>query len=148
MKKNNLIYLLLISVIAWSSCKQGAGYKSSRNAFIEFNSTEHDYGEIPFDGDGVIEFVFLNSGSEPLIVTHVKSTCGCTIPEWSKEPVLSGEKGKIHVEYDTRRVGNFTKSIYVYSNASNGPQKLMITGRILRAEDEIKVENEENPDKG
>ena len=133
MKQTSLIVLLLLAVIAWPSCKQGGSKTTNKEAHIEFDSMKHDFGEISFDGDGTFDFVFSNSGSEPLLVTHVKSTCGCTIPEWSKEPVLSGKKGKIHVEYDTRRVGNFTKSIYVYSNAGNGPQKLMITGTVQRA---------------
>ena len=133
MKHISIILIIFSAAITWSSCKQGGGKTTNTEAHIEFELMEYDYGEIAFDGDGTVDFEFRNSGSEPLLVTHVKSTCGCTIPEWSKEPVLNGKKGTIHVEYDTRRVGRFTKSIYVYSNAANGPQKLMITGTVQKA---------------
>ena len=126
--------VLLLFLIVLASCKQGVKTTEIKEAYIEFDSTSYDFGEIPFEGNGVVEFEFTNTGSEPLILTHVKSTCGCTIPDWSREPVMAGDKGTIHVEYDTQRPGVFTKSIYVYSNASNGPQKLMITGTVMRSE--------------
>ena len=83
-----------------------------------------------FKGDGDCEFVFQNTGKTPLVLTHVKSTCGCTIPKWPSEPIKAGEQGIIRVSYDTQRVGTFTKSVYVYSNASNGVQQLHISGRV------------------
>jgi hypothetical protein len=60
----------------------------------------------------------------------VKSTCGCTVPEWSQEPVNAGKQGRIRVSYDTHRVGAFSKTIFVYSNASNGVQQLTISGKV------------------
>jgi hypothetical protein len=132
MKKTG--FLLFLLLLAFSSCKKAGSSTQERKAIIEFGHTKHDFGEIPFKGEGVVEFEFTNTGSDPLILTHVKSTCGCTIPEWSREPVREGGTGVIHVEYDTHRIGKFTKSIYVYSNAGNGPQKLMITGTVLRSE--------------
>lgn len=81
-------------------------------------------------GDGECEFVFRNTGTTPLVLTHVKSTCGCTIPVWPKEPIKAGEQGIIRVSYDTKRVGTFVKSVYVYSNANNGVQRLYIRGKV------------------
>ena len=112
--------------------QQRGGETAHGEAGIEFDTTKHDFGEIAFDGDGEVEFIFTNTGTSPLLVTHVKSTCGCTIPEWSREPVNADRKGTIHVSYDTHRVGAFNKSIYVYSNAANGVQRLSISGKVSR----------------
>jgi hypothetical protein len=136
MNKAGIITFLACIVLPWASCHQDGGKISSRDAGIVFDTTRHDFGEIPFSGDAEVEFIFTNSGTVPLVVTHVKSTCGCTIPEWSKEPVKAGGKGSIRVSYDTHRVGSFTKSINVYSNAGNGVKRLTITGKVKPAEND------------
>ena len=112
------------------SCRNEEGKRARGDTIITFADTIYEYGEIPFKGNGKCEFAFRNTGKTPLVLTHVKSTCGCTIPEWPSEPVKAGEQGIIKVSYDTQRVGTFYKSIYVYSNASNGVQKLYIRGRV------------------
>jgi hypothetical protein len=128
MKTNGLIAILMLVILAGASCIHGSGKSTKGDAAIAFDTISHDFGEIPFSDSAEFEFVFINTGNAPLIVSHVKSTCGCTVPEWSKEPVKSGSQGVIRVKYDTHRVGRFAKSIYVYSNAANGVQKLSITG--------------------
>ena len=130
MKKTVLPAILILIAFSWVSCRTGNESHSRGDAGIAFDTSSFNFGEITFAGNGECEFIFTNSGKDPLIVTHVKSTCGCTIPEWSREPVNSGEKGSIRIKYDTHRVGAFTKSIYVYSNAGNGVQRLLITGRV------------------
>lgn len=130
MNKTGLIAILFLIAIFWSSCHTGSGKHSNGNAGIAFDTSSHNFGEIPFSAEAECEFIFTNSGKSPLVVTHVKSTCGCTIPEWSQEPVITGEKGSIRVRYDTHRIGAFTKSVYVYSNAGNGVQRLIITGMV------------------
>ena len=67
-----------------------------------------------------------------LIITNVKSSCGCTVPSYPKEPVKKSKKEKIHVKYDTKRIGNFNKTITVYSNAKNSPVKLHIKGEVVK----------------
>jgi len=129
--KHTIPFILVILIsVAWSSCKTSNGKNSAGDASIVFDTLAHNFGEIPFNGEGDFEFVFRNQGNSPLILTHVKSTCGCTIPQWSDEPIEAGKQGSIKVSYDTHRVGPFTKSIYVYSNAGNGVQKLIITGKV------------------
>ena len=134
MKKTGFLALLVLVIISWNSCQKGSGKNSGGDAGIAFDTINHNFGKIPFSGEAEFEFIFTNSGKAPLIVTHVKSTCGCTIPEWSREPVNAGKKGAIRVSYDTHRVGAFTKSIYVYSNAGNGAQRLTITGKVRSAD--------------
>lgn len=98
---------------------------------IWFNEIIHDYGEIPRDGDGKWSFAFKNIGKEPIVINKVRSTCGCTIPDWPREPVTPGDSGKITVQYNTSQTGTFLKSVYVYSTASNSPVKLQIKGRVV-----------------
>ena len=130
MKNIPLITILAIFAIGFYMCGQDGKESSAEKSSIEFDTLSHNYGEILFNSDGEFEFVFTNTGEAPLIVSHVKSTCGCTVPEWSKEPITAGEEGSIRVSYDTHRVGAFAKSIYVYSNAENGVIKLMISGKV------------------
>ena len=75
-------------------------------------------------------FVFKNTGKEPLILKNVRSSCGCTVPEWPKEPIKRGSKGTIKVSYNTRITGSFSKSITVYSNAEGEPVVLKIKGKV------------------
>lgn len=98
---------------------------------IIFNNMVHDYGTIEQGGDGTCEFEFTNSGKEPIVLTSVRSSCGCTIPEWSKEPVLPGQTSVIKVKYDTRRLGVINKVIIVNSNAINSTVILKITGNVV-----------------
>lgn len=136
MKK--LFSVLLISVIVVStSCSQSPDSllrKNKEAPKIEFENQVHDFGTILQGGDGKYEFVFTNTGKEPLILNNVKSSCGCTKPEWSAEPVKHGEKAVVKVGYNTKLVGPFTKTITVFSNASNSTVTLTIKGAVTPAE--------------
>ena len=98
---------------------------------ISFEKTVIDYGTVNKGDNGIREFVFRNSGNAPLIISNVKSTCGCTIPKKPEKPILPGESEKIQVKYDTKRVGFIRKSISVTSNASNPNVILKITGQVI-----------------
>ncbi|MBQ6236760.1 MAG: DUF1573 domain-containing protein [Bacteroidales bacterium] len=98
---------------------------------ITFTEQEHNYGTIKKGGDGNCEFTFTNDGNEPLILSNVKASCGCTTPSWTKEPVMPGQTGTIKVRYNTNNVGGFTKTITVTSNAINSPRiTLKIKGKV------------------
>ncbi|MCF8257844.1 MAG: DUF1573 domain-containing protein [Flavobacteriales bacterium] len=99
-------------------------------AVIKFEKELHDYGTIEQGADGGTEFVFTNSGKEPLVISDAKGSCGCTVPEWSKEPIAPGQKGSIKVMYDTKRIGNFQKTVTVTSNGSEAPVVLTIKGLV------------------
>lgn len=86
------------------------------------------------DPSSKCEFIFTNDGKEPLIISKAKGSCGCTVPEWPKEPILPGETGVIKVNYDEKRVGQFNKSVTITSNAQNATQIIKIKGKILAAE--------------
>ena len=99
---------------------------------ISFEKTVIDYGTVNKGDNGVREFVFKNSGNAPLIISNVKSTCGCTIPKNPEKPILPGESEKIQVKYDTKRVGFIRKSITVTSNAASSPTTILkIKGQVV-----------------
>ena len=110
---------------------------------IEFEKLVHDYGEVPYNGNGECEFRFTNTGNEPLILQKPKSSCGCTVPTWPKEPILPGESDVIKVTYKTTKVGNINKTITVTSNAKvNGTVVLRIKGKVLEQPTEMVPEKE------
>ena len=99
---------------------------------ISFSSLVIDYGEIDKGSDGIRTFEFTNTGTEPLIIAKVYSSCGCTIPKKPETPIAPGEKGEIQVKYDTNRVGPIRKTITVNSNAIDTPiVSLKIKGTVL-----------------
>ena len=75
---------------------------SPTNPKMDFEATEWDFGEID-QGDAVdYAFKFVNSGTDPLIITNAKGSCGCTVPEWPREPVAPGGTGVINVKYNSK----------------------------------------------
>lgn len=104
---------------------------------ITIDKEVHDYGTIQQGGDGACEFVVSNSGTEPLVISKCKGSCGCTVPKCDKAPVLPGESSVISVKYDTKRVGPINKSVTITSNASNEPTKVVrIKGKVEAGEGE------------
>lgn len=117
------------------SCSQTSQAENSididaQGPAIEFVKVVHDYGTIVQGENGICEFKFKNNGSEPLILSNVRSSCGCTVPSWPREAISPGEESTITVKYDTRRVGPISKSITVTSNGSEQPIILRIKGKI------------------
>lgn len=106
-------------------------YAQEKTAKIEFETTVIDYGTIEKGADGVRVFKFKNTGNAPLVVTSVKSSCGCTVPKKPEAPVLPGETGEIEVKYDTKRVNPIRKTITVTSNAETPTVALKIKGNVI-----------------
>ncbi|MGM5468644.1 DUF1573 domain-containing protein [Flavobacteriaceae bacterium LMO-SS05] len=102
---------------------------------LSFETEEIDYGTIPQNADGVKVFKFTNTGSNPVVISQVKTSCGCTVPTYSKEPVLAGSTGEIQIKYATNRIGKFTKTITVISNASEPNKVIKIKGEVLKPEE-------------
>lgn len=125
--------LLLLCFVAFSAFSQeeiNTNQDTKDHPEIYFENTIHDFGTIEYKGDGTCEFVFKNTGKEPLLLTNVKASCGCTTPTWPKSPINKGKKGTIVVKYNTKIIGAFTKTIRVYSNAKTSPVTLRITGTV------------------
>ena len=100
------------------------------DATIDFESRVVDYGVIDHNSDGLREFVFTNNGTEPLIIKNAKGSCGCTVPTWSRDPIEPGATSQIGVKYATNRVGKFTKTITLTTNAGKKPVILTIKGEV------------------
>ena len=138
-----LVLLIGLLVMVAGMAKAQDAKVISNGPEIEFEKLVHDYGEVPYNGNGECEFRFTNTGNEPLIIQKPKSSCGCTIPSWPKEPILPGESDVIKVTYRTNRVGNINKSVTVTSNAvTNGTVVLRIKGKVLEQPTESMPEKE------
>lgn len=113
----------------------GVNAQTEAGPVIEFDKDVHDYGTIEQHGNGVCEFTVTNTGTEPLIISKAKGSCGCTVPSYEKEPIMPGESSTIKVKYDTKRVGPINKSVTITSNAVNAPTKVLrIKGTVTASE--------------
>ncbi len=126
-----MIRQIFILVLLITAAGEYAAGQSAR-ANIRFKDTEHDFGTIEEKGGPVsYDFVFSNNGNLPLIISKVQTSCGCTSPEWTREPVMPGKLGSISVRFDPKaRPGPFVKTITVFSNAENRNVVLRIRGYV------------------
>tara|TARA_X000000950_G_C13827948_1_gene624834 strand:+ start:31 stop:435 length:405 start_codon:yes stop_codon:yes gene_type:complete len=108
---------------------------------FKFEKEMINYGKINKGSNGERTFVFTNVGDKPLIIKDIKSSCGCTVPKKPEAPIMPGKKGEIKVSYDTRRVGGFSKSITIFSNAKNPRKIIRIKGSVNK---EISLEKEKS----
>jgi hypothetical protein len=134
--KRVLLTFGIAAMMGFASLAQDASTPAADNPnapVIMFEKTTHDYGTVVKGGDGACEFKFKNTGIEPLILSNVTTSCGCTVPEWPREPLLKGKSSSIKVKYDTNRVGQINKYITVLSNAKTGSVQLHIIGNVVEA---------------
>lgn len=129
--KSLLLSFALILGISLVKAQEAPVKKS--DAVMTFETEEHDFGTIKEGGNGVYEFVFKNTGKEPLIINSAQGSCGCTVPIWPKEPIAPGAKAKIKVSYDTKRVGPFEKTVTISTNETNGTRIIKIKGTVVAA---------------
>lgn len=99
-------------------------------AVIEWGFTEYDFGVISRNKAVNIDFEFKNPGMIPLVITDVKTSCGCTVPEYPKEPIMPGKTGKITVTFDAKDSGYFSKTITVTTNTAEPLNYLYIKGTV------------------
>lgn len=99
-------------------------------AEITFDKITHDFGTVPQNVPASYTFTFKNTGKEPLIITNVAASCGCTQPEWTKEPIKKGEKGFIKATFNAASPGVFNKTVTVVSNAKSSPITLTLKGEV------------------
>ncbi|HMQ49136.1 MAG TPA: DUF1573 domain-containing protein [Saprospiraceae bacterium] len=97
---------------------------------ITFQTETVDYGVIEQGSEPFRVFAFTNTGNAPLIISHAKGSCGCTVPTYPTDPIAPGESGEIKVRYDTNRVGKFTKRVTLTTNVGTEQKVLTITGEV------------------
>jgi hypothetical protein len=108
-----------------------ASAQDNEKAEFKFNEEKHDFGKIPQGTPVTTAFEFTNIGKEPLILTEVRPTCGCTIADYTKNPVKPGEKGIIKITYNAAVASSFNKTIVVTSNAKTPQKYLNIVGEVV-----------------
>lgn len=134
MKKLFSLFVFCLAVSAYSFAQ------NSNGPVMEFKSNTVDYGVIDQGAEPYREFEFTNTGKEPLLIKNAKGSCGCTVPEYSKDPIMPGETGILKVRYDTKRIGPINKTITVTTNEpSNETRILYVKGEVKKVAGEESV---------
>ncbi|MCE3295166.1 MAG: hypothetical protein K0R65_880 [Crocinitomicaceae bacterium] len=130
----SLFLILLTFGFAFAGMSQEATKKTKQpkkeKPAVVFTQTVIERNGINYGADETFTFEFKNKSKQPVIVTNVGTSCGCTTAKKPEEPIKPGKTGVIVVKYDTKRVGNFTKDINVTTNATAEPIKLQIKGSV------------------
>jgi len=113
-------------------------------AVFALESDVVDYGTIDQGSEPLRLAKFKNTGTEPLIISGAKGSCGCTVPNWPKEPIMPGESSVIEIRYDTKRVGAINKTVTVTSNDPAGKHVIRVIGTInaVAQEEGVPTNNE------
>lgn len=129
MKKIGFILMALVLSTGFIMAQDGG--KAPKAVFAK---DIHDFGKVEESANSVTcEFTFKNEGTAPLIIQRVQTTCGCTTPDYTKEPVLPGKTGTIKVTYSTvGRPGIFSKEVTVFTNVPDAVYKVRIKGEVIR----------------
>ncbi len=124
----NALFSLIIALLSSASVLAQAENAPE----FKFDETKHDFGDIS-QGDVVEhQFKFTNTGKEPLIISRIVTTCGCTAPTWPKEPIKPGESGKIKIVFNsTGKIGRQNKVVTILSNSVNQKEQLFIVANII-----------------
>ena len=125
-----LAFVFAAQVNAQEAPKAAKKEVAKQKKGIKFTQMEIVRENIPYGSDETFSFEFKNEGKTPALIQGVQPSCGCTTANKPEEPVKPGKKSVISVKYDTKRVGNFTKTITVTSNVSE-PIVLTIRGTVL-----------------
>jgi len=123
-------FLTTIAINA-QAAKPATTFDANAPAF-KFEKEVIDYGKIAQNSDGNRVFKFKNTGKTPLIITNVKGSCGCTVPTKPEEPIMPGKTGEIKVKYATDRIGRFSKTVTITSNATEARKVVRIKGEVLK----------------
>lgn len=124
--------LLCIAVMLMCTLGFSQSSVASKSGVFNFETDTIDYGTISKNDNGNRSFSFTNTGTAPIIITSVKGSCGCTVATKPSKPIMPNETAEIGVTYDTKRVGAFSKTITVVSNASENNKVLRIKGSVTK----------------
>lgn len=131
MKKIFILALLMTTTMLSRSQQADQPLNDPNAPEINFEKFIHDYGTIYAGSDGSCTFKFTNTGKQPLILSNVRASCGCTVPSYPREPIMPGKSASIDVRYDTNRQGVFNKQVTVVSNAKSSTVTLTIKGNVI-----------------
>jgi archaellum component FlaG (FlaF/FlaG flagellin family) len=129
--KKILLSTVFLFTVGFVANAQTTAPENQNQAEIQFEEDQHDFGTIKEGTMATYEFKFKNIGKEPLILTNVQASCGCTTPQWPKEPIAPGKTGIITATYNSHnRPGQFNKAITVTSNAKTISKVITIRGYV------------------
>lgn len=111
-------------------------HKENELTIMTFKKELHDFGKIPSKESVSNVFEFSNTGDSPLLIKEVTTSCGCTVPKWTKEVIKPNKSGEIKIVYDAKYPGRFNKTITVVYNGKDSPQQLTIKGEVTYPEEE------------
>lgn len=140
MKINSFISAILLVVAASASAQTGHeghdhGTAVNDPALVQssfkWEESVHDFGKIKQGVPVTATFTFTNSGTQPIVISEAKASCGCTVPEFSKEPVAPGATGTVKATYNAEKTGHFDKDVTIFSNVSAVDVKLKIKGEVI-----------------
>lgn len=127
----SLIFCLFVVSGAFSQDLPAAVPEPVDGPKIEFEAMEIDYGTIEKGSEPLRKLSFKNVGNAPLVIKGAKSSCGCTVPNYSKTPLAPGETGELEIRYDTRRQGKINKVVRITTNeAIDKPHVIRVIGNI------------------
>ena len=99
----------------------------------KFNEEKHNFGKIKQNVPAVYFFEITNNSSKPLVIENASASCGCTVPEYPKEPIVPGKTAKIKVQYNAASVGHFDKDVYIKLAGIEAAKTLKIVGEVIAA---------------
>ena len=120
--------LILIAFLAFS-----AGANAQKFPQFKWSETVHDFGKIKKGVPVTATFTYTNVGKAPLSISEVKGSCGCTVPDYTKETVSPGKTGKVTATFNAASPGNFSKTVTVTSNVEGGSMLLTIKGEVVES---------------
>jgi hypothetical protein len=145
--RNVFLTLTIASLVTFTSCKENAAEKINQENVtkaaerdsqaivfpsVSFDKTEHDFGQIMNGTPVETTFSYTNSGRSPLVVTDIKSTCGCTVPQgWSKEPLMPGASSQFTVKFNGKGANKISKTITMTTNTETGKEQVKISAFIM-----------------
>lgn len=132
MKKFLVTFSMVALFVAFVSAQTAttAPEKTVSGPVMTFEKIDMDYGTIAQGADPLRKFKFKNTGTEPLVIKNARGSCGCTVPNYKKEPVMPGETSEVEVRYDTNRPGPFTKTVTIETNEGDQARVLTIHGTV------------------
>ena len=112
----------------------GAMAQTKPDDVAKFNTNKYDFGKVKQNVPAVYSFEITNTSDKPLVIENAHATCGCTVPEYQKDPILPGKTAKIKVQYNAANGGQFDKTVFVKFAGVDSEKSLGITGEVLPAE--------------
>jgi hypothetical protein len=125
---------LFIGAFSFATAQEGV-----EGPIMTFETLTVDYGTIEQNGDPLRVAEFTNTGTEPLVISNARGSCGCTVPVWPKEPIMPGESSQIEIRYDTKRLGKINKTVTLTTNQAGEPIVLRVKGQINKAVEQESV---------